>query len=161
MVSTNPPVALVSLPPARFYFRGHIYTFLNEMWGNGKQLGGHVLDRAWRYGRVASRRLRPNVIPGSVLMVRVVLLGCRGLGTVHAPTIRPDDLTAAPTFEFLFLDLAPLRWGMYMELRNSPRENARSSSPSRTREKVGTSSYLRKENTAQGKCLGTGGQGRR
>src|SRR6266849_9343821 len=55
--------------------------------------GGHVLDRARRYGRAASIRLRPRVIPGSLLMVRTVLLGCLGWGTVYAQTIRPDDLT--------------------------------------------------------------------
>jgi len=55
--------------------------------------GGHVLDRAWRYGRAAIRRLRPRVIPAPLLIVRTVLLGCLGWGTVHAQTIRPDDLT--------------------------------------------------------------------
>src|SRR3984893_13676141 len=54
---------------------------------------GHVLDRTWRYGRSAIRRLRPRVIPAPVLIVRTVLLGCLGLGTLYAQTIRPDDLT--------------------------------------------------------------------
>jgi hypothetical protein len=115
MVSTSPPVALVSLPPARivemvshfensrqkheswrtvrFYFRRHIHSFINEMWGNGKRWGDCVLDRAWRWGWAASKRLRPRVISGSLLMVRFVLLGCLGVGTVVAQTIRPDDLT--------------------------------------------------------------------
>jgi hypothetical protein len=55
--------------------------------------GGHVLDRAWRYGRAASIRLRPRVISRSLLTVRTGLLGCLAWGTVHAQTIRPDDLT--------------------------------------------------------------------
>jgi hypothetical protein len=55
--------------------------------------GGHVLDRAWRYCRAASGCLGPRVFPGSLLMMRTVLLGCLGWGTVHAQTIRPDDLT--------------------------------------------------------------------
>ena len=56
-------------------------------------MGWPFLDRTWRYGRWASRRLRPRVIPESLLMVRTVLLGCLGWGTVHAQTIRLDDLT--------------------------------------------------------------------
>jgi hypothetical protein len=64
------------------------------MCGNGKRWeGSHALGRAWRYGRAASRRLRPRIILGSLLMVRTVFLGCLGLGTVQAQTIRPDDLT--------------------------------------------------------------------
>src|SRR5437016_5893629 len=66
--------------------------------------GSHVLDRALRYDPAASRRLRLRVVPASrgswhweslflVLMVRTVLLGYLGLGTLHAQTIRPDDLT--------------------------------------------------------------------
>src|ERR1700687_4158131 len=55
--------------------------------------GGPSSRPTWRYGRAARRRLRPRVIPGSLFMVRVVLLGCLGLGTVYAQTIRPDDLT--------------------------------------------------------------------
>src|ERR1700682_2463753 len=55
--------------------------------------GGHVLDRAWRYGRAVSRHLRSSVIPGLLWMVRTLLLGSLGLGTAHAQTIRPDDLT--------------------------------------------------------------------
>ena len=56
--------------------------------------GSQVLDRALRNGAGASRRLRPRVVPASlVLMVRTVLVGCLGLGTLHGQTIRPDDLT--------------------------------------------------------------------
>src|SRR5437870_3692322 len=66
--------------------------------------GSHVLDRALRYDPAASRRLRLRVVPASrgswhweslflVFMVRTVLLGYLGLCTLHAQTIRPDDLT--------------------------------------------------------------------
>jgi len=55
--------------------------------------GGQVLERAWRFGQAASRRLRLRVILGSLLMVRSVLFGCLGLGTVQAQTIRLDDVT--------------------------------------------------------------------
>src|SRR5258705_13681448 len=79
--------------------------------------GVHVLNRAWRYGRAASRRLRPRVIPRSLLMVRTVLLGCLGWGTVYAQTIRPDDLTvlmaadAVPKGSVKTIDMGPGKIG--------------------------------------------------
>src|ERR1700730_379534 len=71
--------------------------------------GGHVLDRAWRYGRATSIRLRPRVIPASLLMVRTVLLGCLGWATVRAQTIRPDDLTVLMAADAADLS-TPLIW---------------------------------------------------
>jgi len=70
-----------------------MHSFINEMCENGKrwvpifetELGNMAGQQADAFDRELSH--------GRSLIARTVLLGCRGLGTVHAQTIRPDDLT--------------------------------------------------------------------
>jgi hypothetical protein len=102
------------------------YTVLYMKVGEWQTMeSGHVLDRALRYRRAASRRLRPRVIPASlVLMVRTVLLGCLGLGTLHAQTIRPDDRTVLMAMPFTKVLSKPWIWGQERSAgsnRGSPR----------------------------------------
>src|SRR5882672_1658094 len=56
--------------------------------------GSQVLERTLRFSRGARRGFRARAVQVSLVwMVRTVLIGCLGLCTLHAQTIRPDDLT--------------------------------------------------------------------
>src|SRR5437879_3369957 len=56
--------------------------------------GSQVLERTLRFSRGARGGLRPRVVQVSLVwMARTVFLVFLGLCTLHAQTIRPDDLT--------------------------------------------------------------------
>ena len=68
------------MPPC---FRRHIDVFIYENAENGKQT--RVLDRTLRYGVVASTRLRPRVVPVSLVLIARSLFPAKTYYPCNAP----------------------------------------------------------------------------